>query len=204
MIKHLVHAAFRDRAASLASGGCRIAALWRDRRQGRHHATDNEQDAGSISPDDAEQQDVPAPVDLRPATAEAFANGLSVRVPTCCAPGEWTCVKSIIFHAHSCSVPILPQVHGLDHAAAAHLAQDCVRGHMRDPCMPSFANQTQCVSCVEPNLFAIVFLRRCRHTSYHRQTKDHWARDDPAFVVILAGIVAVTSAAYAAACVQSG
>ena len=53
-IKHLVHAAFRDRAASLASGGCRIAALWRDRRQGRDHVTDNEQDAGSISPDDAE------------------------------------------------------------------------------------------------------------------------------------------------------
>lgn len=68
--------------------------------------------------------------------------------------------------------------------------------------MPPFANQAQCVSCVERKLFA--FLHRCRHTSYHRQTKDHWARDDPAFVVILAGIVAVTSAAYAAACVQSG
>ncbi|KAL6772117.1 hypothetical protein ACKKBG_A28980 [Auxenochlorella protothecoides x Auxenochlorella symbiontica] len=35
-----------------------------------------------------------------------------------------------------------------------------------------------------------------RHTSYHRQTKDHWARDDPAFVVLLAGIIALITAAY--------
>lgn len=37
---------------------------------------------------------------------------------------------------------------------------------------------------------------RYRHTSYHRQTKDHWARDDPAFVVLLAGIIALITAAY--------
>lgn len=47
------------------------------------------------------------------------------------------------------------------------------------------------------------FACRYRHTSYHRQTKDHWARDDPAFVVILAGLVALITAAYCLACVGS-
>lgn len=35
-----------------------------------------------------------------------------------------------------------------------------------------------------------------RHASYHKQTKNHWARDDPAFVVTCAALVAVTATAY--------
>lgn len=35
-----------------------------------------------------------------------------------------------------------------------------------------------------------------RHASYHKQTKNHWARDDPAFVVICSALVAVTATAY--------
>ena len=35
-----------------------------------------------------------------------------------------------------------------------------------------------------------------KHTSYHKQTKNHWARDDPAFVVICCGLVAAAATAY--------
>lgn len=35
-----------------------------------------------------------------------------------------------------------------------------------------------------------------KHASYHKQTKNHWARDDPAFVVLTAALVAVTATAY--------
>jgi hypothetical protein len=35
-----------------------------------------------------------------------------------------------------------------------------------------------------------------RHTSYHKQTKNHWARDDPAFVVICCVGVALAALAY--------
>mmetsp|Transcript_1275 Transcript_1275/g.3836 ORF Transcript_1275/g.3836 Transcript_1275/m.3836 type:complete len:246 (+) Transcript_1275:403-1140(+) len=35
-----------------------------------------------------------------------------------------------------------------------------------------------------------------RHTSYHKQTKNQWSRDDPAFVVITSGLVAVAATAY--------
>lgn len=35
-----------------------------------------------------------------------------------------------------------------------------------------------------------------RHTSYHRQTKNQWSRDDPAFVIATSALVAVTAAAY--------
>eukprot|EP00884_Botryococcus_braunii_P007011 jgi/Botrbrau1/16310/Bobra.0066s0078.1 len=35
-----------------------------------------------------------------------------------------------------------------------------------------------------------------RHTSYHKQTKNQWARDDPAFVVITSMMVAVAAVAY--------
>ncbi|EFN56073.1 hypothetical protein CHLNCDRAFT_22928 [Chlorella variabilis] len=35
-----------------------------------------------------------------------------------------------------------------------------------------------------------------RHTSYHKQTKNHWARDDPAFVVICCTLVALAALAY--------
>ena len=43
--------------------------------------------------------------------------------------------------------------------------------------------------------------RRYRHTSYHKQTKNQWARDDPAFVVICCLLLAVAAAAYCATCV---
>lgn len=35
-----------------------------------------------------------------------------------------------------------------------------------------------------------------RHTSYHKQTKNQWARDDPAFVVVLCMLVAAAASAY--------
>ena len=43
-----------------------------------------------------------------------------------------------------------------------------------------------------------------RHASYHKQTKNHWARDDPAFVVLCSTLVAVTATAYCLACVWMG
>ena len=46
--------------------------------------------------------------------------------------------------------------------------------------------------CVKPR---VVY----RHTSYHKQTKNQWARDDPAFLVITSGFIAVASTAYCVA-----
>nr|ADI46868.1 UNC50f [Volvox carteri f. nagariensis] len=40
-----------------------------------------------------------------------------------------------------------------------------------------------------------------RHTAYHKQTKNQWARDDPAFMVVCCLLVAVGSLAY---CVTFG
>ncbi|KDD76873.1 UNC-50 family protein [Helicosporidium sp. ATCC 50920] len=40
---------------------------------------------------------------------------------------------------------------------------------------------------------------RYRHTSYRKQTKNTWARDDPAFVVLLAGLLAVITLGYSIA-----
>ncbi|KAG2492622.1 hypothetical protein HYH03_009038 [Edaphochlamys debaryana] len=40
-----------------------------------------------------------------------------------------------------------------------------------------------------------------RHTAYHKQTKNQWARDDPAFVVVCCALVAMASLAY---CVTFG
>ncbi|MEW5315733.1 MAG: hypothetical protein WDW38_007140 [Sanguina aurantia] len=40
-----------------------------------------------------------------------------------------------------------------------------------------------------------------RHTAYHKQTKNQWARDDPAFVVVCCLLVAAASTAY---CVTYG
>nr|ADI46908.1 UNC50m [Volvox carteri f. nagariensis] len=40
-----------------------------------------------------------------------------------------------------------------------------------------------------------------RHTAYHKQTKNQWARDDPGFVVVCCILVAVASSAY---CVTFG
>lgn len=37
---------------------------------------------------------------------------------------------------------------------------------------------------------------RYRHTSYHKQTKNQWARDDPAFVVLCCAFLALTAVAY--------
>ena len=39
-------------------------------------------------------------------------------------------------------------------------------------------------------------LRSYRQTSYHKQTKNVWARDDPAFVVVSAALVAAVSLVY--------
>ncbi|GAB2291703.1 hypothetical protein Dimus_025954 [Dionaea muscipula] len=38
-----------------------------------------------------------------------------------------------------------------------------------------------------------------QHTKYHKQTKNQWARDDPAFVVICGLLLAVSTLAYCAA-----
>lgn len=38
-----------------------------------------------------------------------------------------------------------------------------------------------------------------QHTKYHKQTKNQWARDDPAFVVICSFLLAVAASAYCAA-----
>ncbi|PKI33505.1 protein unc-50 homolog isoform X2 [Punica granatum] len=38
-----------------------------------------------------------------------------------------------------------------------------------------------------------------QHTKYHKQTKNQWARDDPAFVVICSFLLAVATLAYCAA-----
>jgi hypothetical protein len=40
--------------------------------------------------------------------------------------------------------------------------------------------------------------RRYRHTSYQKQTKNQWARDDPAFVVVCCLLLSAASAAYCA------
>lgn len=86
-----------------------------------------------------------------------------------------------------------PQVHVLADAAAVHLAENSVRA-----CEPSLstealhAERCVCRKCVRP--------RRYRHTSYQKQTKNQWARDDPAFVVICCLLLAVAAAAYCATC----
>ena len=43
-----------------------------------------------------------------------------------------------------------------------------------------------------------------RHTSYNKQTKNHWARDDPAFVVICCGLVAAAAFVYCLMCARRG
>eukprot|EP00246_Nothoceros_aenigmaticus_P012268 TRINITY_DN3730_c0_g1_i3.p1 TRINITY_DN3730_c0_g1~~TRINITY_DN3730_c0_g1_i3.p1 ORF type:complete len:217 (+),score=18.01 TRINITY_DN3730_c0_g1_i3:302-952(+) len=42
-----------------------------------------------------------------------------------------------------------------------------------------------------------------QHTKYHKQTKNQWARDDPAFVVIVCLLFAVATSAYCAAFARS-
>ncbi|KAG4918842.1 hypothetical protein JHK85_057123 [Glycine max] len=43
-----------------------------------------------------------------------------------------------------------------------------------------------------------------QHTKYHKQTKNQWARDDPAFVVICCLLLAVATLAYCAAFLTNG
>lgn len=38
-----------------------------------------------------------------------------------------------------------------------------------------------------------------RHTAYHKQTKNHWARDDPAFILVMSTLIVLTSIAYCVA-----
>jgi hypothetical protein len=47
----------------------------------------------------------------------------------------------------------------------------------------------------------VFMLCRYRHTSYHKQTKNQWARDDPAFLVVACMLLTVAAIAYAIACV---
>uniref|UniRef100_A0A453KG12 Uncharacterized protein n=1 Tax=Aegilops tauschii subsp. strangulata TaxID=200361 RepID=A0A453KG12_AEGTS len=41
-----------------------------------------------------------------------------------------------------------------------------------------------------------------QHTKYHKQTKNQWARDDPAFIVILILFLVFATSAYCAACLE--
>lgn len=41
---------------------------------------------------------------------------------------------------------------------------------------------------------------RYRHTSYHKQTKNQWARDDPAFLFVTCCLLAAAATAYGIAC----
>lgn len=41
---------------------------------------------------------------------------------------------------------------------------------------------------------------RYRHTSYQKQTKNQWARDDPAFLIVLCGLLAVAASAFCITC----
>ena len=41
---------------------------------------------------------------------------------------------------------------------------------------------------------------RYRHTSYHKQTKNQWARDDPAFLVVTCCLLTAAASAYCVAC----
>jgi len=53
-------------------------------------------------------------------------------------------------------------------------------------------DQLQCLLSTDPKRAYISFY-------YRKQTKNHWARDDPAFFVVQAGMVAIGSLAYAIA-----
>ncbi|XP_040964160.1 protein unc-50 homolog isoform X3 [Gossypium hirsutum] len=58
--------------------------------------------------------------------------------------------------------------------------------------------------CTAPKVVSIVHMNyyggcSYQHTKYHKQTKNQWARDDPAFVVICSLLLAVATIAYCAA-----
>jgi len=60
----------------------------------------------------------------------------------------------------------------------------------------TFCRVFSIVNCFNSVLPIIPQRRRYRQTSYHKQTKNHWARDDPAFLVASAGIVATLAFIY--------
>jgi len=90
------------------------------------------------------------------------------------------------------------QVHFLAHATAVRGAEDRVRLLMSaggcfllTPTMsPTSAYLATTLVRMPGNP------RRYRHTSYHKQTKNQWARDDPAFVIICSLLVAAAATAY--------
>jgi hypothetical protein len=56
-------------------------------------------------------------------------------------------------------------------------------------CLCRYTFWTMLQLCVSPKT-------AYRHTSYHKQTKNHWARDDPAFVVVCSALMAAIAVAY--------
>jgi hypothetical protein len=89
--------------------------------------------------------------------------------------------------------PRRPQVHVLADDAAVPLAQDSVSARTRPRPHPGGASRCGRAQVAKLCCFA---RRRYRHTSYHKQTKNQWARDDPAFVVVCCVLVALAATAY--------
>ena len=78
------------------------------------------------------------------------------------------------------------QIHLLVDVAAMHISQDCVSACLKLCYYPVNTNgMSECTMTCS-----------YRHTSYHKQTKHQWARDDPAFVIICCGLVACAAFAY--------
>ena len=85
-------------------------------------------------------------------------------------------------------------VHVLDDAAAPHLAKDGVRCCCRRRRQVSLG----ALPLAKTHSSSTLLSYRYRQSSYHKQTKNHWARDDPAFVVATAGVVAALALVYGA------
>lgn len=54
---------------------------------------------------------------------------------------------------------------------------------------PPHPDRLCCVTC----------LTRYRHTAYHKQTKNYWGRDDPAFLLVSSLLIVLASCAYCVA-----
>lgn len=105
-------------------------------------------------------------------------------------------------------IPLVPaflmglyaQVHLLDDGAACYFAKDSV-------CSWAPSELRRCASSVKAkiNRGHMLNSERCRyrHTSYHKQTKNQWARDDPAFLVVCMYLLVVVATAYCIAYVLS-
>ncbi|KAG4212803.1 hypothetical protein ERO13_A01G008000v2 [Gossypium hirsutum] len=80
--------------------------------------------------------------------------------------------------------------------------------------LPTVSKTRSSISTSRPNAMFPQYLRRIvkqmlhlctapkivyQHTKYHKQTKNQWARDDPAFVVVCSLLLAVATVAYCAA-----